>query len=518
MGARVNLANLLTNVGRSYPERTASVDHLGGTRTWAEALGRSDAIAHWLTETGTRPGDRVALYMRNHPDFVEIMFAAWKAGATLVPLNSTFTPDEVQWHLDHVGASVIFADEECSPSIPEAAAEGRVIVQRRLGVGDSQLERLVSERLALGAFTAVECDDDQVAWIAFTSGTTGRPKGAMLTHGNLHAQAMSTLADVMRLETEHVVCHAAPLSHGTGYNAVAYVAKGCTQIFHQTLGFNAGLFLEQVERHRIAGAFLVPTQINMLADHEDATTRDLSSLEWIMYGGAPMYRRDQKRALATFGNVFVQIFGQTESPMSGTVLRREEHTQRDEPRARSVGRVRLGLEIQIVDEAGAVCAPGEAGEICLRGRTVMLGYWNNPEATAKAIVDGWLHTGDVGVLDENGYLHIQDRIKDMIISGGLNVYPAEIENTLLTHPEVDEACVVGVPDEKWGEAVRAVVVRVAGSELDANELIAYSGQHLAGYKKPKGVEFVESLPKTAYGKLDKKSVRARYWSDMDRVI
>jgi acyl-CoA synthetase (AMP-forming)/AMP-acid ligase II len=514
----VNLANLLANVGRSYADRAASIDHLGTTRTWAQALRRSDAAALWMTETGVAPGDRVSLYMRNHPDFIELMFAAWKVGAVLVPMNSTFTPDEAEWHLDHVGATVVFTDEQCAPSLSEAARRGRTVVVRNVDGGDSEFERIIADRIDRKPIATVEREDDDVAWIAFTSGTTGRPKGAMLTHGNLHAQAMSTLSDVMRLETEHVVVHAAPLSHGTGYNAIAYVAKGCTQVFHQTLGFKAGLFLEQVERYRIAGAFLVPTQINMLVDHEDAATRDLSSLEWIMYGGAPMYRRDQKRALAAFGNVFVQIFGQTESPMSGTVLRREEHSEVDDERSGSVGRVRLGLDIRILDESGAICEQGHPGEICLNGRTVMLGYWDNPEATAKTVVDGWLHTGDIGVLDERGYLHIQDRIKDMIISGGLNVYPAEVENALLTHPEVDEACVIGVPDEKWGEAVRAVVVRIAGSELDGEDLIAYAAQHLAGYKKPKRVEFVESLPKTSYGKLDKKAVRAQYWAGVDRVI
>jgi acyl-CoA synthetase (AMP-forming)/AMP-acid ligase II len=238
-----------------------------------------------------------------------------------------------------------------------------------------------------------------------------------------------------------------------------------------------------------------------------------------MYGGAPMYREDQKKALETLGPVLVQIFGQTESPMCGTVLRREEHSLSDEDeRVLSVGRVRGGLEMCVMDAGGRVLPDGETGEICIRGKTLMRGYWQRPDATAETLVDGWLHTGDVGRFNENGYLYILDRLKDLIISGGLNVYPHEIEDALLTHPGIDEACVVGIPHEKWGEAVHAVIVAADGADLDEEQVIAYARERLAGYKKPKSVEFVDALPKTAYGKVAKREVRDRYWAHLGRAV
>lgn len=384
-------------------------------------------------------------------------------------------------------------------------------------LGDVAFEALL-DPLRSTSWRAVDVAPDDLAWIGYTSGTTGRPKGAMLSHRALVQQALSGLADVERLEHEHVGMHAAPLSHGSGYNALVFTMKGCTQIIHRPTGFDAALFVEQVERYRVSALFLVPTQIKVLLDLPDIEKRDLSSLQWVMYGGAPMYRKDQQRALKVFGPVLVQIFGQTESPMSGTVLRREEHSLVDlGGREASVGRVRHGMELRIIDDSGAPVVPGAVGEICLRGDTLMTGYWRQPDATAEAIVDGWLRTGDIGRLDERGYLYILDRAKDMIISGGLNVYPLEVEEVLLKHPAVREVCVVGVPHEKWGEAVRAVVV-ANDDGVSADELMAFVGQHLAPYKKPKGIDFVESLPRTSYGKIAKREVRATYWSHMEQLL
>ncbi len=500
----MNTGDLLTNAARSYPDHPAFVFE-GTTRTWRESGAHADAFACALVAWGLIPGDRVALYLRNCPEYLEVIFGILKAGCVVVPLNATFTPDEVAWHLDDSGASVLVTDAEGSASVPPGT-DVRVV----------QVDEAVA---GSGTFAAVEVATDSLAWIAYTSGTTGRPKGAMLTHGGLIAQCLTTLADVQRMEQHHVGMHAAPLSHGSGHNSLAFTMKACTQVIHQRWGFNPALFLEQVERHRVAALFLVPTQIKLLVEHPDLASRDTSSLQWICYGGAPMYREDQKRALAALGPVLVQIFGQAESPMSGTVLSREEHSERDgDGRERSVGRVRVGMEVRILDADDKEVPPGEPGQICLRGPTLMAGYWNRPEATAETLADGWLHTGDVGMLDERGYLFILDRLKDMIITGGLNVYPHEIEDVLLTHPAVAEACVIGVPDEKWGEAVRAVVVLVAGASIDAAELIAFSGKHLAGYKKPKGVDVVDALPRTAYGKIAKREVRAPYWAGLGRSI
>ena len=530
----MNTGDLLTNAARSYGPHPAFIFE-GRTRTYAESDARADALATALIAAGVGRGDRVALSMRNCPEFLEILFAVWKMGGVVVPLNATFTADEMAWHLADAGACVAIVDAEslatlgplrdglpdlrrviCHGPAPDGHG-GDVTLHQELA-GPVTLEQELAP-YAGTPFPAVHMGRDDLAWIAYTSGTTGRPKGAMLTHGGLIHQCLTTLADVERMEQHHVGMHSAPLSHGSGHNALVFTMKACTQVIHQRWGFNAGLFLQQVEQYRVAAMFLVPTQIKMLVDHPDIGTRDHSSLEWIIYGGAPMYRDDQIRALKTLGPCLVQLFGQTESPMSGTVLTREEHCTDDgDGRERSVGRVRVGIELRILDENDEEVPPGTPGEICIRGETLMAGYWNRPEATAETLRNGWLHTGDVGSMDANGYVFILDRLKDLIISGGLNVYPIEIEDVLLTHPDVSEACVIGVPDPKWGEAVRAVVVPVTGAQIDPAELIAFARQRLAGYKTPKAVDVVASVAKTAYGKVDKKAVRAPYWAGLGRVL
>ncbi len=527
----MNTGDLLTNAARSYPDHPAFIFQ-GESRTYAQSCARADALARALLADGLEQGERVALYLRNCPEFMEVLYAVWKAGAVVVPLNATFTPDELTWHLEDSGAVVLVTDSDGLPIVSGVRANlpglRRVLCHGSAqALADAPIDAL-NDVIRLDAVIAAQSGEplrsadrggDDLAWIAYTSGTTGRPKGAMLTHGGLIAQCLTTLADVERMEQHHVGMHAAPMSHGSGHNSLVFTMKACTQIIHQKWGFNATLFLEQVEQHRVAALFMVPTQIKMIVDHPDVTKRDLSCLEWIIYGGAPMYREDQKRALKTLGPVLVQIFGQTEIPMCGTVLSRDEHSIHEgDGRERSVGRVRVGIELRIEDPEGNECPAGEAGEICLRGPMVMAGYWNRPEATAETLRGGWLHTGDVGKLDERGYLFILDRLKDLIISGGLNVYPHEIEDVLLTHPDITEACVIGVPDEKWGEAVRAVIVPVAGATIDAADVIKFCGERLAGYKKPKGVDVVEALKKTAYGKVAKKEIRADYWVGMDRVI
>ena len=522
----MNTGNLLTNAARSYPDHPAFIFE-GTSRTYAQSNARADAWARALLAGGLQTGDRVALYLRNCPEFMEILYGTWKAGGVVVPLNATFTPDELAWHLADSGAGVLVTDPVGLPMVAKARPDlpqlNRVVCHDPAATrAESPADELLDEVLAAHAgapVVAADVAEDALAWIAYTSGTTGRPKGAMLTHRVLIYQCLTTLADVERMEQSDVGMHAAPLSHGSGHNSLAFTMKACTQVIHQRWGFDTALFLEQVERYRVAAMFLVPTQIKMITEHPDLPNRDVSCLRWICYGGAPMYREDQKRALKALGSVLVQCFGQTESPMSGTVLTADEHSLHDgDGRERSVGRVRVGIELRILGPDGNELAPGEAGEICLRGPTLMAGYWNRPEATAETLAGGWLHTGDVGMVDENGYLFILDRLKDLIISGGLNVYPHEIEDLLITHPDVSEACVIGIPHEKWGEAVHAVVVPVAGTTIDAADLITWSGQYLAGYKKPKGVDVVAALPKTTYGKVAKREVRAPYWAGLGRSI
>jgi acyl-CoA synthetase (AMP-forming)/AMP-acid ligase II len=522
----MNAAELLTTTATSYPDQVAWIwEPEPGTtrsRTYGETNRRADALARALGDLGVGRGDRVALYMYNRPEAMESFFAVLKLGAAAVPLNPRFTAEEIDYHVNDAGARVVITGTEVVDVVAKVrdrltSAEHVICV----GAGDDDVvdfEALVAGHD--GWFEAVDVDDDELAWLAYTSGTTGRAKGAMLSHGNLVACALGALADTMRLEVGDVALHAASLTHGSGYNALAYTMKGCAQVLLSPLGFEVEKFLDFVARYKVNALFTVPTMIKMVIDHPATAGADLSSLRWVMYGGAPMYVEDLKKALDLMGPVFVQIYGQTESPMTGTLLRPEEH-RLDEPwagRLGSCGRARSGMGVRILGEDDRPVPTGEMGEICLRGATVMRGYWNRPDATAETLRGGWLHTGDIGKMDERGYVYILDRTRDMVISGGLNVYPREVEEVLLTHPAVSEVCVFGVPDGKWGEALKAHVVLAPGRTATAAEVIAFAGEHMAGYKKPKTVDFVDEIPKTTYGKPDKKAVRAPYWAGQTRMV
>jgi acyl-CoA synthetase (AMP-forming)/AMP-acid ligase II len=306
------------------------------------------------------------------------------------------------------------------------------------------------------------------------------------------------------------VLHCAPLSHGAGFHALTAVARGAENVV--LARSDPGEILAAIARHRVTAAWLVPTQIRMLLDHPDLDGADLSSLVSVVYGGSPMYRSDLVEAIERIGPVFCQIFAQGESPMTVTYLRREEH-RADRPDAgvlSSAGVARTGMEIRIADADDRVLPAGEPGEIQVRGPAVMAGYWRRPEATAETLRGGWLHTGDVGRLDERGYLYVLDRLKDMIITGGSNVYAQEVEDVLLRHPAVREAAVFGTPDRLWGEAVTAVVVGAAGVVPGADELRAFCREHLADYMRPKHVHVVDALPRNSYGKVLKRELREKY--------
>jgi acyl-CoA synthetase (AMP-forming)/AMP-acid ligase II len=292
------------------------------------------------------------------------------------------------------------------------------------------------------------------------------------------------------------------------------VLKATSQVILKPHRFSAEKFCATVAKHRVTNTWLVPTQIKMLLNYSELEKWDLSSLKWVVYGGAHMYVADLKEALRRIGQVFVQLYGLGETPMTGTYLRVQEHTTEgpEAKRLASCGHARSGIEVRVLGENGQEVTRGEMGEICIRGPSVMKGYWERPEETAEVIQGGWLHTADLGYMDERGYLYILDRTKDMIISGGSNIYPREVEEVLLQHSAVAEVCVFGVPDDFWGEAVKAVVVLKQGATASAEEIIAFAGERLASYKKPKSVDFVSELPKNAIGKVPKRELRDSYWA------
>jgi long-chain acyl-CoA synthetase len=409
---------------------------------------------------------------------------------------------------------------------PLATIRGRLkTVEQFIAIGrgeppDLSFEDLLQDRSAAAPEVVIQRDD--LAWLFYTSGTTGRPKGAMLTHRNLLAMVQMFLLDVNPARETDVLLHAGAITHGSGMSIFHHIARGAASAFPSTRAFEPRRIFEAIQRYRATTMFLAPTMIHMLTTSGAHREYDLSSLHTIFYGGGPMYVEQQQEAVRTFGPIFCQVFAQGEAPMVCTTLPKGEHRAGDDPvmqrRLGSAGRETTGVQVRVVDDSDHAVPPGTPGEIVVRGDLVMKGYWKRPDATAETLRNGWLHTGDVGHLDEDGYLYITDRKKDMVISGGANIYPREVEEVICTHPAVHEVAVIGVPDEKWGESVKALVVLRSAAQASEAEIIEHCRLRLASYKKPTSVEFLPELPKNAYGKILKRELRERYWAGRDRNV
>ena len=492
----MNLAGLLRHAAACFPGRPA-VTWRDTTIDYAELERRVAAMDGWLRSVGAGRDTRVALFMDNRLEYLVAMFATWRSGATVVPCNARLTTDELAFLVGDAGATIVLTDDAHEQTATAAAgASGNAATVGVVGV--DRLEGPPPPHEA-------DVDPSDVAWIFYTSGTTGHPKGAMLSHAVLHFVTVSWLADLTPLDETDVTLHAAPLSHGAGFHAIAATARAAHQVITPTPSFDPAGVLALVDEHGVTNTWMVPTQIVMLTD---AAPDDvvLPTLEYVVYGGAPMTPAATQRALDRFGPVFVQLYGQGETPMTATVLRRQDHR----PDALgSAGRARPGVDVRIMKENGELAPPDTVGEVVVRGPSVMSGYWNRPEASAETLRGGWLHTGDLGRITDDGLLHLLDRTKDMIISGGSNVYAVEVEQVLSAHPDVADVAVVGVPDDLWGELVVAVVVPATDddSPLDTAALEAHCRAALAGYKIPRRWEQVETLPRNAYGKVLKRELR-----------
>ena len=494
--APMNVFSLLQRTARQWPD--AGAVYLGRERvqTWAQLHGRALALAGAL-----KPGTRIAIASENCPQYLELMFGAWAAQAAVVPLNYKLHPREMADIAEDADPAHLFASPQLAPGLREALPmpwRDRVVV-----LGSDAYEAMFREPPA----NLVSTDPQTLAWLFYTSGTTGRSKGAMLSHRNLMAASLAHLADVERIDEHCSQIHAAPMSHGSGLYILPYVGCGARQVIPASQGFDPDEFLDLCAAHPGCGAFLAPTMVQRLRMNVQATGRTVQGLRSIVYGGGPMYVDELKKSLDVLGQVFAQIYGQGESPMTITWVRREDHASGNDAVLGSVGIPRTGVEVRVVDEHGQAMPHGEIGEIICRGDVVMGGYWNNPKGTAEALRDGWLYTGDMGSLDERGYLTLRDRSKDVVISGGSNIYPREVEEALLTHAAVDEVSVLGQHDEEWGEVVIAFVVAAPGAQVNAQQLDAHCLERIARFKRPKRYVFVDALPKNSYGKVLKRVLR-----------
>ncbi|TVR09585.1 MAG: long-chain fatty acid--CoA ligase [Salinarimonadaceae bacterium] len=496
----MNLATLLANVARRMGDAPAISDG-DGTIGFLPAMERISRIAGALHAAGLKRGDRVALVMENCGAFFEILFAAWTAGLCAVPVNAKLHPLEVEHIARDCGARWLFT----TPGLVEGLAG--------LETSIDTLERVVCvgtadyAALARGEPMApVEVDPAERAWIFYTSGTTGRPKGAVLSHRNLLFMCHAYYADIDQVDHRDVKLHTAALSHGSGLYGLPLLLRGGRQIIMP--GFDVPAIVETLSRHDSVSMFVAPTMLTRLVHSPLAAGMRVDGLRTICYGGGPMYVADLERALELFGPRLYQIYGQGESPMTITGLDKAMHVADGAGQdLRSCGPARTGVAFRVVDDEDRDLPTGEVGEVLTRSDCMMEGYWNNPEASAQTLRGGWLHTGDVGSVDARGFLTLSDRSKDLIISGGANIYPREIEEVLLRHPDLVEASVIGRPHPEWGEEVVAFVVAKPGAEVGAADLDALCIASIARFKRPKSYRFVESLPKNAYGKILKRELR-----------
>jgi long-chain acyl-CoA synthetase len=502
----MNLSYTLQRVAEFQPERPAVTEE-GRTLSYAALEDEIARVAGaFRGRHGLKFGDRVGIWMENCIEYLPIMFGAWRAGLAVVPINAKLHAKELQWILDNSGAKLCLVTPDKAAQLAElpSGASLPTIIE----TGSRDHAALLAGEPIREAPAAIEDE----AWLFYTSGTTGRPKGAILTHRNLLFCAHAYCTDIDHIDYRDTCFHAAPLSHGSGCWAVAFTARGGHNVIIPG-SFEPERILKALPQYPNVAMFAAPTMVTRLMTHSMAGSVDTRNLKTISYGGAPMYVADIKRAMTVFGPKFYQLFGQGESPMTISGLPKWMHAESDHPRyderLGSTGIARTGCAIKVVDAAGRELPRGEIGEIVTRSDCVMKGYWANPEADAKALRDGWLWTGDLGTMDAEGFLTIKDRSKDMIISGGSNIYPREIEEVLLTHPAVLETAVVSRPHADWGEEVIAYVVLRPDAQVEATDLDRLCLDNIARYKRPRGYRFVAVLPKNNYGKILKTELRAQ---------
>ncbi|KPK07114.1 MAG: acyl-CoA synthetase [Betaproteobacteria bacterium SG8_39] len=511
------MGDLILRAIRRGGERIAFAldDQAISYREFGEQLSR---MVQALEARGLRHGDAIAVLSSNRPEAFLVSAAGYLMGLRATWMHPLASEDDHAYLLEDSGVQFLFVDPGMFAERGKALRARVPGLKRIFGLGAIDLgEDILSalEKFVPGPLLSKAHADD-ICVLIYTGGTTGRPKGVIHTHRVQVTMVVTELAD-WDWPQEVRFLAMTPITHAAGAMIVAVMSR-CGS-FVMSKGFEPQRFFDLVERHRITATFLVPTMVYVLLDHPGMAQADLSSLELVIYGASPMSPARLMEAMKRFGRVFMQLYGQSEAPNCVTALHKHEHDPEHHPeRLASCGTPSGSSQVALLDDDGNAVPVGEVGEICVRGPLVMLGYWNKPEETEQAFRHGWLHTGDMARCDADGFIYIVDRSKDLIITGGFNVFPREVEDVLTRHPAVAAAAVIGVPDEKWGEAVKAVVVLKAGAAVAPEALIALVREHKGPVQAPKSVDFVDALPVTGLGKPDKKALRARYWGGQQRAV
>lgn len=519
----MNLGRILSRAALHFKENYA-LSCAGKRRTFTEIETNSNRFANGLLNLGVKKGDRVAVFSDNCVEYVEIDFALYKSGIIRLGINPMLSAKEAEYIISDSGATtvvgssrllnVIYPITSKLPNLKNYISISQQAVPKEI----IKYHDFIEAHNA--AYPKIEVDESDVAMLFYTGGTTGIPKGAMHTHEGIISVIMNLQSEYLQLNRTDILLSGGSLAHANGFRAILCFLEGTKFIIPE--GFLPEEIFKTVEREMVTVLCTVPTTLIRLSSSPDLAKYNLNCLRLITYGAAPMSTEKLKQCLRIFGNRLAQSYGQAEALMAITHLSKEDHiiegAEKDVRKLASAGIPYSTVEVRIVNDRGEDVKPGAAGEIIVKGKITMKGYWNNPDATAATIKNGWIYTGDIGSADEDGYIYLVDRKKDVIISGGYNIYAREIEDALHAHPTIAEAAVIGVPDEEWGESVKAIIALKNGMTATEKEIIQFCKARLSSYKKPKTIEFVSELPKTSIGKISKKDLRTKYWRGQERAI
>jgi acyl-CoA synthetase (AMP-forming)/AMP-acid ligase II len=521
----MNSKYLINTAVREYPDNIAVI--CPDVRlTYRQLDERVNRLANALIGRGLRKGDRVGILMKNGHEYIETDFALSKTGLVRVALNYRLGIKDHAYVINDSDSNALIFSQDFAGDVAAMrdhlpSVEKYICVENKNG---GQLDEDIlhyEEMLAASApdDPGIEINEEDLHQLTYTSGTTGNPKGVMISEKAWSSTTINILLNYGPITEKDVILNLQQLSHGAGYFVMPFFIRGATNVL---IDFEPSRVFETVQNEGVTMIKLVPVMLYKLLDAYPLQTYDLSSLKQIIYGGSPISRPRLVQALDVFGEKLSQLYGQAEVPMCLTTLSREDHriegTEEEIKRLESAGKPCTNVEIKIVDDDGKELGFGEKGEVAARGEHIMTGYWKMPEATAETLKDGWVYTGDMGYMDSKGFVFLVDRKKDVIISGGFNIFPAEVEKIIITHPNVQEASVIGVPDDNWGEAVKAFVVLKPGTAATAEEIISFCKEGGLGFRAPKSIDFIDEIPRNPYGKVDKNRLREPYWEGLGKQI